>query len=59
MSNTVLSIGKMTPRKPTTRCSLRAPKLKEVEIGEGSSLGAARKLEFSPRVEPVSMSRFF
>jgi hypothetical protein len=36
-----------------TRCSPRAPKLKEAEVGEGSSPGAARKLEFATRVEPV------
>ena len=43
----------MPPMKPTTRCSPRALKLKEAEIGEGSSLGAARQLEFSPIAEPV------
>jgi hypothetical protein len=44
---------KMPPRKPMTRRSPRAPKLKEAEIGEGSSPGTVRQLEFSPRVEPV------
>jgi hypothetical protein len=29
------------------------PKLKEPEVGEGSSPGAAKQLEFSPRPEPV------
>jgi hypothetical protein len=43
----------MPPRKPTTRRSPRAPKLKEAEVGEGSSPDTARQLEFSPRVEPV------
>jgi hypothetical protein len=43
----------MPPRKTTTRRSLRAPKLKEPEIGEGSSLGTARQLEYVPRPEPV------
>jgi hypothetical protein len=28
---------------------LRAPKLKEPEVGEGSSPGAAKQLEFTPR----------
>jgi hypothetical protein len=27
--------------------------MKEPEIGKGSSLGTARKLEYAPRVEPV------
>jgi hypothetical protein len=44
---------KMPPRKPMTRCSPRAPKLKEAEIGEGSSLGTTRQLEYTPREEPV------
>jgi hypothetical protein len=43
----------MPPRKPTTRCSLREPKLKEAKTGEGYSPGAARKLEHTARVEPV------
>jgi hypothetical protein len=43
----------MPPRKPTTRRSLRASKLKEPEVGEGSSPVAAKQLEFSPRPEPV------
>jgi hypothetical protein len=43
----------MPPRKPTTRHSLRAPKLKEAEIGEGSSPDTARQLEFYPRAEPI------
>jgi hypothetical protein len=29
------------------------PKLKEPEVGEGSSLGREKQLEFSPRLEPV------
>ena len=36
-----------------TKRSSRAPKLKEVDIGEGSSLDTARQLEFSPRVDPI------
>jgi hypothetical protein len=43
----------MPPRKPTTRHSPRAPKLKEAEIGEGSSPGAARQIDFSTKMEPV------
>jgi hypothetical protein len=43
----------MSPRNPTTRRSPRAPKLKEDETGEGSSLGTTRQLEYAPRVEPV------
>jgi hypothetical protein len=43
----------MPPRKPMTRRSPREPKLKEAEIGEGSSPGTARQLEYAPRVEPV------
>jgi hypothetical protein len=43
----------MPPRKPTTRRSPRASKLKEPEVGEGSSPVAAKQLEFSPRLEPV------
>jgi hypothetical protein len=45
--------GTMPPRNPTTRRSSRVPKMKEPEVGEGSSLGAAKQLEFSPRLEPV------
>jgi hypothetical protein len=46
-------LGIMPPINPTTRQSLRVPKLKEPEVGEGSSLGVAKQLEFSPRPEPV------
>jgi hypothetical protein len=53
LSNVVLFVGKMPSRKPTTRSSPRALKLKEAEIGEGSSPSTARQLEFSPRAEPV------
>jgi hypothetical protein len=31
----------------------RVPKLKEPEVGEGSSPGPTKQLEFSPRPEPV------
>jgi hypothetical protein len=51
--NYVLAAGNMSLRKPTTRRSPGEPKLKEDEIGEGSSLGNARQLEYAPRVEPV------
>jgi len=44
---------KMPPRKPTTRRSPRAPKLKEAEVGEGSSPNVARQLEFGSTTEPV------
>jgi hypothetical protein len=43
----------MPPRKPMTRHSPRAPKLKEAEVGEGSSPDTVRQLEFSTRVEPI------
>jgi hypothetical protein len=43
----------MPPRNPTTRRSSRASKLKELEVGEGSSLGATKQLEFILRSEPV------
>jgi hypothetical protein len=43
----------MPPRNPTTRRSSRAPKLKEPEVGEGSSPGAAKQLEYTLRPEPV------
>jgi hypothetical protein len=43
----------MPPRKSTTRRSSRAPKLKEPELGEGSSPGVTRQLEFTQRPEPV------
>jgi hypothetical protein len=43
----------MPPKKPTTRKSLRAPRLKEPEVGEGSSLVIARQLEFDPMLVPI------
>ena len=43
----------MLSRNPTTRCSLREPKLKELEIGEGSSPGTVRQLEYVPRPKHV------
>jgi hypothetical protein len=43
----------MPPRKPTTRRSPRAPKLKEPEVGEGSSPRATRQLEYTLRPELV------
>jgi hypothetical protein len=43
----------MPPKKPTTRGFPRAPKLKEVEVGEGYSPSAARQIDFSTKVEPV------
>jgi hypothetical protein len=51
--NYVLTAGKMMSRKPITRCSMRAPKLKEAETSEGSSPGIARQLGYTPRVDPV------
>jgi hypothetical protein len=53
VSNYVLAAGKMPPINPTTRRSLRAPKLKEEKIGEGSSPSTVRQLEYTPRVDPV------
>jgi hypothetical protein len=44
--------GKMPPRNPTTIRSPRAPKMKEVEIGKGSSPGIAKQFEYAPREEP-------
>jgi hypothetical protein len=43
----------MPPRNPTTRCSPRTPKLKELETDEGYSLGTVRQLEYVPRPKPV------
>jgi len=49
----ILITGTMLLRKPTTRRSSRVPKLKEPEVGEGSSPGATNQLEFAPRLELV------
>lgn len=50
----VLSLCKKNPpRKPTTRRSPRAPKLKEAEVDEGSCPSAVRQLEFDTRAEPI------
>jgi hypothetical protein len=52
----------MPPRKATTRRSTRAPKLKEPEVGEGSSPRSAKQLEFTLRPKPViktSMKKAF
>jgi hypothetical protein len=43
----------MPLKKPSTRKSLRAPKLQELEVGEGSSPAVVRQLEFTPK--PVSV----
>jgi hypothetical protein len=43
----------MTLKKPTTRKYPRAPKMQELEVGEGSSPAVARQLEFSPKSMPV------
>jgi hypothetical protein len=53
VSNYVLAAGKMQLGNPTTRCSPRAPKLKEAEAGEGSSPGTVRQLEYTPRSKLV------
>jgi hypothetical protein len=45
--------GTIPRRKPTTMRSLRVLKLKEPEVGEGSSPVATKQLEFAPRLEPV------
>jgi hypothetical protein len=51
--NYVIVVGNMSLRKPTSKCSSRAPKLKEAEIGKGSSSRTVRQLDYTPRVEPV------
>jgi hypothetical protein len=51
--NYVIVVGKRLPRNPTTKRSPRAPKLKEDDIGEGSSLGTTRQMEYAPRVDPI------
>jgi hypothetical protein len=43
----------MPLRKTATICSPRAPKIKEPDIGEGSSLGTIRQLEYALKVELV------
>ena len=53
VSKCVLSAGKIPPRNRTTKRSLRESKLKELEVGEGSSPGAAKQLEFTLRPKPV------
>jgi hypothetical protein len=45
--------GKMPPRKPMTRFSPRMPKMKEPEVGEGSTPGAAREIDFVSRMESI------
>jgi hypothetical protein len=49
----ILVVGTMPPKKPSTRQSSRAPKLKESEVREGSSPGPTKQLEFSPKPKPV------
>jgi hypothetical protein len=43
----------MPSRNLNTRHSSREPKLKEPEMGERSSPGTVRQLEYVPRPEPV------
>jgi hypothetical protein len=43
----------MPPRKTMTRCSPRMPKMKEAEVGEGSTPGAGRNLDFVSKIELV------
>jgi hypothetical protein len=43
----------MPPRKPMTRRSPRMPKMKEPEVGEGSTPGAARELDFVSKMESI------
>jgi hypothetical protein len=45
--------GTMPSKKPTTRKSLRVSKLKEPDVGEGSSPVVAKQLEFTPKLVPV------
>jgi hypothetical protein len=53
VSNYVLAAGKMPPRMSTTRHLPRESELREANIGEGSSPGTARQLEYAPRVDSV------
>jgi hypothetical protein len=48
-----LFAGIMPPRKPTTKKSPRASKLKEPEVGEVSSPMVMKQLEFSPKPVPI------
>jgi hypothetical protein len=43
----------MPLRNPTIRHSPKEPKMKKDGIGEGSSLGTTRHLEYAPRVDPT------
>ena len=43
----------MPLKKPSTRKSLRVPKLQESKIGEGSSPTVARQLEFASKTVSV------
>jgi hypothetical protein len=43
----------MPPRKPTTRKSPRASKLKEPDVGESSSPVVTKQLEFTPKPVPI------
>jgi hypothetical protein len=43
----------MPPKKPSTKKYLRAPKLQESDVGEGSSPSVARQLEFAPKQVPI------
>jgi hypothetical protein len=49
----ILIAGAMPPRNTTTRQSSRASKLREPEVGEGSSPGVEKQLEYTLRSEPV------
>ena len=44
---------KMPPRKPTTRRSPRTHKMKESEVGEGSTSGFAREIDFVSKMKSV------
>ena len=43
----------MPLKNPSTRKSLRAPKLQESEVGEGSSPSVVRQLEFTPKLVSI------
>jgi hypothetical protein len=47
----------MSSRNPTTKRSLRAPKMKEPEVGEGSSLGATKQLEYTLSLELINKTK--
>ena len=53
VSKCTLSIGKCLQGSQQPNARKREPKLKEVEVGEGSSFDAVRELDFSTKVESI------